>query len=83
VSYLGVDIYTHNRATRRFAADSHEAIPVTRQVRCPFCTGNVLMVDNRIKWHLEWRGFTMCPVSGFSLEAATAQAAHLMEGGEE
>jgi hypothetical protein len=41
------------------------------------------MVDNRIKMHLEWRGFTMCPVSGFSLEAATAQAAHLMDGGEE
>jgi hypothetical protein len=82
MNYSGYDMYAHNRATRRYAIPSREVYlePVT--VQCPFCMADVAMIDGRIKMHLEWRGFTMCPVSGFSLEAATAQAQHLMDGDE-
>jgi hypothetical protein len=84
MNHLGVNFYAHNRG-RRCAGyrDSREVLPVTRQVQCPFCLGDVKEIDGRIKMHLEWRGFTLCPVSGLSLEAATAQAAHLVAGGEE
>jgi hypothetical protein len=33
--------------------------------------------------HIEWRGFTVCPVSGHTLEAATLQAQSLMDEGDE
>ena len=80
---FGYDMYSHNRGTRRYAVPSRELFPVTETVQCPFCMADVLMIDGRMKMHLEYMGFTVCPVSGFSLEAATAQAAHLMAGGEE
>jgi hypothetical protein len=82
VNYSGYDMYAHNRATRHYGVPSRELLPVTMTVQCPFCLADVLMVDGRIKMHLEWRGFTVCPVSGFSLELAQAQAQSLMDGGE-
>ena len=83
MNHLGVDIYNHNRATRRFSVASDVALPVTAPVQCPFCTAQVLATDGRIKMHLEYMGFSICPVSGFSLEAAQVQAQSLLNGGEE
>jgi len=82
MNHAGFSIYEHNRATRRFAVDSREVLPVTRQVQCPYCMADVPEIDGRIKMHLEWRGFTVCPISGTTLEAATLQAQSLMDGGE-
>ena len=82
MNYRGFGMYVHNRATRRYAVPSREVLPTTAQVQCPFCLADVLEIDGRMKMHLEWRGFSICPVSGLSLEAATAQAAHLEAGGE-
>lgn len=75
MNYLGVDIYAHNRGTRRFSGHSHDAIPVTTTERCPLCLGLVAVYENRIRAHLEHGGFTQCPVSGLSPANAKARAA--------
>ena len=82
MNHAGFDMYARNRGTRGYAVPSRDELPVTRQVQCPFCLADAREVDGRIRMHLEWRGFSICPVSGFSLEAATAQAQSLMDGGE-
>ena len=84
MNYGGFNIYARNRGQHATGhPDRREALPVTRQVRCPFCMADVLEIDGRIKMHIEWRGFTVCPVSGHTLEAATLQAQSLMDEGDE
>lgn len=78
MNYRGVDIYTRNGATRRFAnhhsvADLGAPVPMA----CPFCTKPTMMVDGRIVEHREACGITRCPASGCSPITARALASKL------
>ena len=78
MNYRGVDIYTRNGATRRFAnhhsvADLGAPVPMA----CPFCTKPTTMIDGRMAEHREACGITRCPASGCSPITARALAAKL------
>lgn len=68
MNYRGVDIYTRNGATRRFA--NHHSVAdlgVTASFDCPFCGEPTTSRNGIMAEHLEHGGFTRCPAVGTSI----------------
>jgi hypothetical protein len=77
MNYLGVDMYAHNRATRRYGNDTMADLIPTVSLDCPFCGKPTTLVDSRIAEHAERFGFTRCPGSGTFPHIAAQRAASL------
>lgn len=77
MNYLGVDIYAHNRGTRRYARSSTDVVPEKLPVDCPFCGASIYAFDNRLAEHVERGGFTRCPGSGVQPYIAAQRAASM------
>jgi hypothetical protein len=60
----GFDIYSHNRATRRYGNDTTADLVPVVAIDCPFCGRSTKVTESRIAEHVERFGFTRCPGSG-------------------
>lgn len=79
MNYSGYDIYTHNRATRRYGGRTWAEYTTPIKTTCPVCLATVTYHDSRFAQHVECCGFTICPGSGYSLDTARTIAASMTD----
>jgi hypothetical protein len=77
MNYSGIDIYAHNRATRRYGGTTRADLDQPVAIDCPFCGKPTTANEGRIAEHLEYGGFTRCPGSGVQPYVAAQRAASL------
>lgn len=77
MNHWTIDLYAHNRGTRRYGVPSQADLTPTVTMACPFCGKTVTSRGGQLDLHAERFGPWRCPASNLSTGEAQRLAGQL------